>query len=58
MLKDEITERAVIRPIAEAAWDNRHDLPTHYGLCYGQRNKGRIQIYRLDTDTAQGQPMQ
>lgn len=52
-LKDEVTERAVVRPIAEAARDDRHDLPA----LRGQRHKGRVQIHRLDADTAQNQPV-
>ena len=56
-LKDEVTERAVIRPVAEAARDDGHDLPARRCLAHGQRDKGGIQIHRLDADSAQGQPV-
>ena len=56
-LKDEVTERAVIRPIAEAARDDGDDLPAWRSLGDGQRHEGAIQVHRLDADTAQGQPV-
>jgi len=56
-LKDEVAERPVIRPIAEAARDDGNDLPARRGLGDGQRNEGAIQIHRLDADTAKGQPV-
>ena len=56
-LKDEITERAVIRAIAEAARHDRHNLPARRCHCHGQRDESGIQVHRLDADTTQGQPV-
>ena len=56
-LKDEFTERAVVRSITEAARDNRHNLSSRRGYSRGKRHKGRVQIHRLDADTAQGKPV-
>lgn len=56
-LKDEVTERAVVWPIAEASRNNCHDLATWCCLCHGQRDKSRIQIHRLNANGTQGQPV-
>lgn len=50
--KNEVTKRAVVRPVAEAARDDRHDLAARCGLCHGQRNECRIQVHRLYADRA------
>ncbi|MBT9137044.1 MAG: hypothetical protein DDT34_02130 [Firmicutes bacterium] len=56
-LKDEVAERPIVRPIAEATRDDGHDLPARCCLSNSQRNEGTIQVHRLDADTAQGQPV-
>ena len=43
-LKDEVTERSVIRPIAKAARYDRYNLPARCRHRYGQRHKGGIKI--------------
>ena len=43
-IKDEVAEWAIIRPIAKAARDDRHDLPARCCHRHGQRHKGGIKI--------------
>jgi len=57
MLKDEFAERAIVRPIAKAARNDRHNLAARRGLRQRQRDEGRIQIHSLNTNRAQGQPV-
>nr|EFA1964608.1 hypothetical protein [Escherichia coli] len=47
----------VIRSVAETTWDYGHYLPARCNLTYSQCNKGGIQIYRLDTDSAKSLPV-
>lgn len=56
-VKDEVKERAVIRPIADTARDDGHDLPARRCCAHGQRDKGGIQIHRLNADSAQCRPV-
>ena len=55
--QDKVPERPVVWPVAEAAGDDGHDLPTRCGLRHSQGHKSGIEIHRLDADAAQGQPV-
>ena len=51
-LTDELSERAIVRPVAETAWNDRNDLSPVRGLHDGKSNKRRVQIHRFDTESA------
>src|ERR1700679_3964587 len=51
VVEDVVTKRSIIRPVAKAARDNGDDMPIRLHQFQSQRDKGGIEVYRLDSDS-------